>query len=118
MLPVGFNTRRIASSRTAMKHMNAPIPSLCASRALSMAYQYARIVVLDLVHPFLMHVALPRPSVLELGSGSQTVRRGVEVPAFVERRICGNQIHRSRIHRPQEVEIIAVEQRSVFPVRF
>ena len=73
-------------------------------------------IVGDLVGPFLVNVTLPRPAVLKPGPGRQRVRRRVEVTAFVERRIGRDQIHRFRVHGPEEAQIVAVEQRPIAPV--
>ncbi len=81
-------------------------------------FHQSRIVIGDLVHPFLMYITLPRPAILELGSGCQTVRRSMEVSALVEGRISGDQVYGFRVHGPHELEIIAVEKSTIRPVRF
>ena len=53
----------------------------------------AGVIVGDLVHPVLVHVALPGPSVLKLRPGGEAIGRGVEVAAFVERRVRGCEVH-------------------------
>lgn len=79
---------------------------------------YIRVIVLDLVNPFLMYVLLPRPSVLKFRALCQTIRCRVEIAALVERRVGGDQVHRFGVHGPEEAEIVSVEERPVLPVGF
>ena len=69
----------------------------------------ARIVVGDLIRPFLMNIPIPRPAILELGSSRQAVWRRVKVSALVERRIGGDEVYGLRIHGAQEHQIVAVK---------
>ena len=75
------------------------------------------VVVLDLIHPILVHVPFPRPAVLKLAaSPPEFVGGHVKVPVFVERRIRRDQVDGFRIHRTHHVEVFAMEQRAVLPV--
>ena len=78
-------------------------------------FHEAGLVVLEAVDPFLVEV-LPSPAVLELGALGQAFGRGVEIPAFVERRVSGDEIDGPARHDAHEVQVLAVEQGAVGPV--
>ena len=76
------------------------------------------VIVGDLVYPILVHVALPRPAILEARARRKAIWRGVEIPALVERRVSGDQVHGFAVHGTKKKKIVAVEERAVCPVRF
>ena len=61
-----------------------------------------RVVVRYLIYPVLMHILFPRPPILKLGSGGEGIRRGVEVPSLVERRVGGDEVYGLAVHGPHE----------------
>jgi len=42
----------------------------------------------------------------------------MEVSAFVERRVGSNQVYRTRVHAPENLEIVPPEQTPVLPIRY
>ena len=73
-------------------------------------------VALDGVDPVLMYVLVPAPAILELGSGGEGVGGGVEVSAFVEGRVGGDEADGVGVDASQEGEVVAVEEGSVLDV--
>ncbi len=61
-----------------------------------------RVVVCDFVHPLLMHVALPRPAVLEASADGEAVWCSMEITSLIERWISGNQVHALAVHGAEE----------------
>ena len=75
-------------------------------------------IPLNLNEPVVVNIVPPAPTVLKLRPRRQTVRRGVEVLVFVERRVGGNQVDGPGVDTPQEVEVIPVEKGAVGDVDF
>ena len=73
-------------------------------------------VVLDGVDPVLVDVLVPAPAVLELGSGGEGVGGGVEVSAFVEGRVGGDEVDGVGVDASEEGEVVSVEEGSVLDV--
>ena len=108
----------MANNRTAMKHMKAPMPSEWAYFALSIAsMSFGWSSVIWSTHSWCTSFSHDQRS-WNFAPDAKLSRGRVEVLAFVERRVGGNQIDAFAIHGSEEVEVVPVEQGSVLPVGF
>ena len=73
-------------------------------------------VVLDGVDPVLVDVFVPAPAVFELGSGGEGIGGGVEVSAFVEGRVGGDEVDGVGVDASEEGEVVTVEESSVLDI--
>lgn len=80
-------------SLTPSQHRNAA--HVVAVRQPSRLYHApdARPVFVHLVHPLLVNVTIPTPSILKLRTSGEAVGRGVEIAVLVEGRVGGDEMH-------------------------
>ena len=79
-------------------------------------FVHARLVVLDIIHPFRLHIIAPSPPILKPRPRRQTLRRRVKILPLIKRRIRSDKINRPAIHPLQKRQVIALKQSSVLEV--
>ena len=94
------------------------VPPAGARRLDDRPYILVLWIVAQRIRKLRMRFLVPLPAVLERCARREGVRRRVEVPPLVERRVGRYQIDRLRIHGAHEVDVVPPEQGSVVEVPF